>query len=123
MIAYRIHFANCGGFLALKPHVLCNKVTYAQRYLTQGRFRHILWRCIAETERRESMAVTINSSLKDLLADPKAKVILEKHFPGFSGNPQLQMAMGMTLKQIQPFSQGAITDEKLKLVEQDLKKI
>ena len=69
------------------------------------------------------MAVTINSSLKELLADPKAKAILEKHFPGFSGNPQLQMAMGMTLKQIQPFSQGAITDDKLKLVEADLKKI
>ncbi|MCJ7575166.1 MAG: hypothetical protein MUO80_00510 [Dehalococcoidia bacterium] len=69
------------------------------------------------------MAVTINSSLKDLLADPKAKAILEKHFPGFSGNPQLQMAMGMTLKQVQPFSKGVITDDKLKLVENDLKKI
>ena len=69
------------------------------------------------------MAVTINSTLKDLLADPKAKAVLEKHFPGFSSNPQLQMAMGMALKQIQPFSRGAITDEKLKLVEEDLKTI
>lgn len=69
------------------------------------------------------MAVTINSTLKELLADPKAKAILEKHFPGFSGNPQLQMAMGMTLKQIKPFSQGLVTDEKLKLVEQELTKI
>ena len=69
------------------------------------------------------MAVTISSSLKDLLADPKAKAILEKHFPGFSSNPQLQMAMGMTLKQIQPFSKGVITDDKLKLIEQELKKI
>ena len=68
------------------------------------------------------MAVTINSTLKELLADPKAKAILEKHFAGLSGNPQLQMAMGMTLKQIQPFSKGAITAEKLKLVEEDLKK-
>jgi hypothetical protein len=69
------------------------------------------------------MAVTINSTLKDLLADPKAKAVIEKHFPGFSSNPQLQMAMGMTLKQIQPFSRGVITDDKLKLVEEDLKKI
>jgi len=69
------------------------------------------------------MAVTINSTLKELLADPKAKAVLEKHFPGFSNNPQLQMAMGMTLKQIQPFSRGVITDEKLKAVEADLKKI
>ena len=67
------------------------------------------------------MAVTINSSLKELLEDPKAKAILEKHFPGFSNNPQLQMAMGMTLKQIQPFSQGVVTDDKLKLIEQELK--
>jgi hypothetical protein len=70
----------------------------------------------------KNMAVTINSPLRELLADPKAKAILEKHFPGFSGNPQLQMAMGMTLQQIKPFSQGAITDEKLKLVEADLSK-
>jgi len=69
------------------------------------------------------MAVTINSTLKDLMADPKAKAVLDKQFPGFSSNPQLQMAMGMTLKQIQPFSRGAITDEKLKLVEEDLKTI
>ena len=69
------------------------------------------------------MAVTINSTLKDLMADPKAKAVLDKHFPGFSSNPQLQMAMGMTLKQIQPFSRGVITDEKLKAVEEDLKKI
>jgi hypothetical protein len=69
------------------------------------------------------MAVTINSTLKDLLADPKAKAVIEKHFPGFASNPQLQMAMGMTLKQVQPFSRGAITDEKLKLIEEDLKKI
>jgi hypothetical protein len=69
------------------------------------------------------MAVTINSTLKELLADAKAKAILEKHFPGFSSNPQLQMAMGMTLKQIQPFSKGVVTDDKLKLIEQELKKI
>jgi hypothetical protein len=69
------------------------------------------------------MAVTINSTLKDLLADPKAKAVIEKHFPGFASNPQLQMAMGMTLKQVQPFSRGAITDDKLKAVEEDLKKI
>lgn len=69
------------------------------------------------------MAVSMNSTLKDLIADPKAKAILDKHFPGFSSNPQLQMAMGMTLKQVQPFSRGQITDEKLKLVEEDLKNI
>jgi hypothetical protein len=29
----------------------------------------------------------------------------------------------MTLKQIQPFSKGVITDDKLKLIEQELKKV
>ena len=67
--------------------------------------------------------VDINSTLKDLLANPKAKAVLDKHFPGFANNPQLQMAMGMTLKQVAPFSRGAITDEKLKAVEVDLKAI
>lgn len=69
------------------------------------------------------MALTIDSPLKDLLADPKTKAVLEKHFPGVSTNPRLQMAMGMTLKQIAPFSQGMINDAKIKAVDEDLKKI
>jgi len=69
------------------------------------------------------MSLTVESKIGDLLADPKAKEILDKHLPGFSSNPQIGMAKGMTLKVIAPMSQGMVTDEKLKAIEADLKKM
>ncbi len=68
--------------------------------------------------------LTINSPLKRLLADDRAKAVLDKHAPdlaaGVSPYPQ---AMAMSLKQIAPLSQGAITDETLKAIDEDLSKL
>lgn len=69
------------------------------------------------------MALTIDSKMGDLLADHKAKAVLEKHIPGISTNPQMAMAKGMTLKMIAPMSGGKITPAILKAVEEDLKKL
>ena len=69
------------------------------------------------------MALTISSTIGELLADPKTKAVLEKHLPGISTMPQIGMAKGMTLKAIVPFSQGMINDAKLKAIEEDLKQI
>lgn len=69
------------------------------------------------------MALTIDSKIGDLLADAKAKAILDKHLPGFSTNPQVGMAKGMTLKAIAPMSRGIVTDAKIKAIEEDLKKL
>jgi len=70
-----------------------------------------------------NMALTIDSKIGELLADPKAKAILEKHLPGISTNPQMAMAKGMTLKVIAPMSKGTITPDKIKAIEADLKKL
>jgi para-nitrobenzyl esterase len=43
--------------------------------------------------------------------------------PGFSGNPQIDMARSMTLKQIQQFAGDQITDDVLAKVDADLAKI
>jgi len=69
------------------------------------------------------MALTIDSKMGDLLADPKAKAVLEKHIPGIATNPQMAMAKGMTMKMIAPMSGGKITPAILKAVEEDLKKL
>ena len=69
------------------------------------------------------MALTIDSKLGDLLADPKAKAILEKHLPGFSTNPQMAMAKGMSLKMVAPMSGGKITPAILSAIDADLKKL
>ena len=69
------------------------------------------------------MALSIDSTLGDILGDEKGKAVLEKHMPGVSTHPQLAMAKGMTLKQIAGMSQGQITQATLDAINEDLGKI
>jgi len=69
------------------------------------------------------MALTIESKISELLANESAKAILDKHCPGMTADPRLKMAMGMTLKQIVPLSQGKLNAAKLELVAGDLAKL
>jgi beta-glucosidase len=63
---------------------------------------------------------TLDSLLKDLLADPRAKAVLEKHIPQVLAAPEIQMGMGMSLNQIAPFAAEVLTTEVLKAIETDL---
>ena len=69
------------------------------------------------------MALTIDSTLGELLGDEKAKAILEKHIPDISSHPQLAMAKGFTLKAIAPMSGGMLTQDKLDAIAKDLAEI
>ncbi len=69
------------------------------------------------------MALTGESIISALLADERAKAILEKHCPGMTRDPRLKMAMKMTLKQIMPLSQGRITPGKIEAISEDLAKL
>ena len=69
------------------------------------------------------MALTLDSKLGDILADPKGKAVLDKHLPGFSTNPQMAMAKGMSLKMVAPMSGGKITPAILSAIDADLKKL
>jgi len=66
---------------------------------------------------------TADSTIGALLDDPAAKAVIDKNMPGFSGNPQIDMARGMTLKQVQQFAPDQIKDETLALIDSDLAKI
>ena len=66
------------------------------------------------------MALTIDSTLGELLADEKATAILEKHMPGISTNPQIAMGKSFSLKAIAPMSGGQITQEMLDAIANDL---
>jgi hypothetical protein len=61
------------------------------------------------------------STIGDLLDNPGSKAVLEKHMPAMVSNPQIEMARGMTLKQIQGFAPDQVTDDVLAKVEADLK--
>ena len=62
------------------------------------------------------MAFTLNTTLGELLEDPQAKAVLDKHVPGLSGNPMVAMAKGMSLNMVLSLPQAAqlgLTKEKV----------
>jgi hypothetical protein len=69
------------------------------------------------------MPFNADSTLKQVLADPQAKAVLEKHLPGFSNHPLLSMAMGMSLKTIAGFPQAGLSADKMKAILDDLAKL
>ncbi len=66
---------------------------------------------------------TAETSIGTLLDDPAAKAVLDKVMPSFSTNPQIEMARGMTLKQVQQFAPDQMTDEVLAKVDAELTKV
>jgi hypothetical protein len=65
------------------------------------------------------MALTMDTTLGEVLADPRAVQIMDQYAPGFSTNPMLQMVKGMTLNQLVALPQAAqfgITKEKVEQI-------
>lgn len=62
----------------------------------------------------------LDTPIETLLADEKAKAVLDTDIPGLSSHPALDQFKAMSLRAVQPFSNGALTDEMLKKVETDL---
>ncbi|UIJ44223.1 hypothetical protein LZK98_14210 [Sphingomonas cannabina] len=58
--------------------------------------------------------------IQELAADPAAKVVLEKDLPGLTARPEYEMFKGMSLRQLQAYSDGKLTDELLAKVDTDL---
>lgn len=56
---------------------------------------------------------TAETPVGTLLDDPAAKAILDEFIPGFTTNEQVDMARGMTLKEVQQYAPDKITDEVL----------
>ena len=62
------------------------------------------------------MAINLDTKLKDIMKNPAAVEILEKHFPDFTKNPQLKLGYMMTFRTISKFPQAkqfGLTDEVL----------
>lgn len=66
------------------------------------------------------MTFDINSKLKDILADARAKAILDTYIPGASSHPQLDMGLHMSLKEISYYPESGLTKEKLAALVEDL---
>jgi hypothetical protein len=66
---------------------------------------------------------TSDTDIGTLLDDPAAKAVLDKVLPGFTTNPQIEMARPMTMKSIQQYAADQLTDEKLAAVDAELAKL
>lgn len=76
------------------------------------------------------MTLSIGSKLKDLLADGKAKAILEsmkvesgKPYPGWTDDPQLQQAAELSLAEIACYNLGKVDVDELWRVDEELGKL
>lgn len=59
------------------------------------------------------MAYTINSTVGQILADPRAVAILDRHLPGASTHPQRHDAWHMSLGEVAGYPESGLNREKL----------
>lgn len=69
---------------------------------------------------RAAAKFTLDTPIAVLLADPRAKVVVEETLPGLTSRPNFERAKGMSLRQIQRATNGRLTDDKLRKAEQRL---
>ncbi len=71
------------------------------------------------------MALTLDSTLGEILKDPKAKAVMDQYLPGVSSNPMVTMAAGMSLKTVLAMPQVAqlgLTKEKAEAILAEINK-
>ena len=66
---------------------------------------------------------TENTDVGTLIDNPQTKAIVDQHIPGFSSNPQIEMARGMTVRVIQQYAADQVTDAALAAIDADLAKL
>jgi hypothetical protein len=66
------------------------------------------------------MPFSLNSTVRELMANEQAKAVVEKHLPGASKHPDLPQAMHMTLREVSYYPESGLTQAKLKAIEEDL---
>jgi hypothetical protein len=77
----------------------------------------------AAAARKRPRYSTATTTIGTLLDDPRARVIVDRHIPNTSTDTRITFARALTLKGIQRFSQGKITDNQLAAVDADLAKL
>jgi NAD(P)-dependent dehydrogenase (short-subunit alcohol dehydrogenase family) len=66
------------------------------------------------------MSISVDSKLKEILADPDAKAIVERIRPGFADNPMIKLAMGMKFSDLIKFPQAGYSPEEIELLTERL---
>lgn len=66
-------------------------------------------------------AFSADTPLETVVANPAAKAALDKTLPNLAKHAAFDQFKAMSLRQLQPYSQGAISDEAIAKVDADLK--
>lgn len=66
---------------------------------------------------------SINSTVGELLGNPKTRAVLDKHIPDFSPNPLVRAAHNNSLRAVSEYSGGTITPDRLAAISADLAKL
>ena len=70
-----------------------------------------------------SAPLTVDTPIETLVANDKAKAVLEGAIPGITAHPMYDQFKGMSLTQLQPMSNGQLTDEQIAKVKTGLAEI
>lgn len=72
----------------------------------------------------QSAALSVETTpIEQIAANEQGKAVLEKHLPGITSHEAYGMFKAMTLSQVQPMSEGAISAEHLTAIQADLDKL
>ncbi|MDY7525423.1 hypothetical protein [Sphingomonas sp. 10B4] len=66
---------------------------------------------------------TLETQIETIAADPKGKAVLDTDLQNITAHPMYDQFKSMSLAQVQPMSQGALTDAALAKVKIDLEAI
>jgi len=66
---------------------------------------------------------TAGTDIGTILDNPAAKAIVEQNIPGLTTNEQIDMARGMTLKDVQQYAADEVTDAKLAAIDVEFAKL
>jgi NAD(P)-dependent dehydrogenase (short-subunit alcohol dehydrogenase family) len=66
------------------------------------------------------MGISVDSKLKEVLANPEARAIVEEIRPGFASHPMLKMALGMKFSALIKFPQAGFSEEEIQLLTEKL---
>ena len=70
------------------------------------------------------MPFSADSTIRDLLADERAKAIVEKYLPGITAHPDLPMALYMSLREVSYYPEATaagLTREKVDAIDAELR--
>ncbi len=71
----------------------------------------------------KTAALTIDSPISTLMENEATKAVVVKHLGALDQHPMYDQFKAMSLVEVQPWSQGAITEEALASIKADLAKL